>query len=339
MTTVFEPGAVHSGWTLGAQEVRGASPRWAAERGGEKGSLSLFSFSGPRGIPHQKLGRKIAGWRGLEAPELAPVTVGDLPEGGGLYVIVPALKRLEGRLAPVDAVLAIKGAAKGLALLHERQLVHGALDAASVQRTGDGARVVLVPPGLRLPPPGVDKLGLECDPRYAAPEVLDGRAPLPASDVFSLGLVLYRLLAGRPPVPRVHPGEAFILRGKLPVPDLPADVPPPIQALYVKMTALLPEQRPSDGAALLADIALVERGRSPARAALPQVEVAVERVGGAAVALAGALALAGAAFAYAMQPVQDPLAGYSFVLPAAQTPGAAAPADVTPSEDAPDSGG
>src|SRR5690606_9648176 len=169
--TAFEPGAVHSGWTLGAQEVRGASPRWAAERGGEKGALSVFAFSGPRGIPHQKLGRKVAGWRGLEAPELAPITVGDLPDGGGLYAVVPALKRLEGRLAPVDAVLAIKAAAKGLSLLHERGLVHGELDGASVQRTSDGARVVLVPPGLRLPPPGVDKLGLECDPRYAAPEV------------------------------------------------------------------------------------------------------------------------------------------------------------------------
>lgn len=36
------------------------------------------------------------------------------------------------------------------------------------------------------------------EPAYAAPEVLNGRAVSPAADVYSLGLILYEMLAGKP---------------------------------------------------------------------------------------------------------------------------------------------
>ncbi len=338
----FAPGLVLSGWTVGAPEVRGPSPRWSAERDdGQKGTLSYFPFSGPRGVPHQRMGRTIVRWKDVKVAELAPIVTGSVDgDHKGIYVIVPQLTRIETR-APVDAILALKSAATALAALHEQGIVHGELDFWCVQRTADGAKVVLLPPALRIPPAGVDKLGLDCDPRYAAPEVLDRRPATPASDAFSLGLVLYRLLTGRAPVPGSHPGETFIARGKMPVPDLPADVPPPIKALYVKMTSLLPEQRPADARALLADIALVEKGRAPARPSLPKVKVEVERAGGAIALLLLVLALGAGAFGYAVRvlPPQDPTGEYVMVLPRqeeGETTGPSSPDEEAPDEEAPD---
>lgn len=78
---------------------------------------------------------------------------------------------------------------------------------------------------------------------YLSPEQLTGRAITPATDVYSLALVLVEALTGR----KVYDGpvtETGPARVAAP-PQLPDEVPPAWRDLLSAMTALEPEQRPS----------------------------------------------------------------------------------------------
>jgi serine/threonine-protein kinase len=84
---------------------------------------------------------------------------------------------------------------------------------------------------------------------YIAPEILsrDARAAVPASDVFSLGVVLYEGLTGKPPfgteplalLPRVARGDMR---------PLPGSTPPLVVATVKGALAAAPEARPAAGA-------------------------------------------------------------------------------------------
>lgn len=91
--------------------------------------------------------------------------------------------------------------AQGLAFLHERGILHRDLKPANLLLTRDG-QVKIGDYGLArtslhtaITEPGA-MLGT---PEYMAPEALMGEDPSPASDVYSLGTILYEMVTGRPP--------------------------------------------------------------------------------------------------------------------------------------------
>jgi len=89
---------------------------------------------------------------------------------------------------------------------------------------------------------------------YAAPEVLDGRPPSVASDLYSLGATLFALLTGHPCF--AESGDeslvALYLRiARDPVPDLrPSGVPDRVCAALERAMAKAPEQRPASAVAV-----------------------------------------------------------------------------------------
>ena len=86
--------------------------------------------------------------------------------------------------------------------------------------------------------------GVVGTPEYLAPELAEGSAATPAADVYSLGIVLYELCAGRTPFAGGHP--VAVLRRQLEDPPLrPPGLAAPLWGLLSWMLDKSPNARPS----------------------------------------------------------------------------------------------
>ena len=170
----------------------------------------------------------------------------------------------QGALGWREAVTIAAEVASALATAHARGVVHRDVTPANVMLTGAGAKVVdfgisaIV--GQRDAAADGSLLGT---PAYLAPERLGGAHVAAATDVYALGLLLYRALTGRLPWPAENTTEA--LRAHLyadpePVPDLPG-LPPAVSELCLRLLAKNPAERP--GAAEVARALSVTVGMQP----------------------------------------------------------------------------
>ena len=145
-------------------------------------------------------------------PNVVTVYGADLHEGrAGIWMEQVRGRTLEERLRHEGPLGAREAALLGaelcgaLAAVHAAGLVHGDVKTQNIMREGapgharDAGRIVLMDFGsshesrsLAGGPPGT--------PLFTAPEVLAGGRATPASDLWSLGVVLYRLVSGRWPV-------------------------------------------------------------------------------------------------------------------------------------------
>ena len=97
---------------------------------------------------------------------------------------------------------ALKQLAEGVATLHEAGIVHRDLKPSNVLVTPEG-RLVILDFGLATEYSPTETLatvafGLAGTLPYLAPELFEGATATPASDWYSLGVILYEALAGRP---------------------------------------------------------------------------------------------------------------------------------------------
>ncbi|HET7475810.1 MAG TPA: serine/threonine-protein kinase [Dermatophilaceae bacterium] len=167
----------------------------------------------------------------------------DLVDGGSLSDVVTA----RGHLLPGEVVTALVPICRAVADLHERGVVHGDLSPRNVLFTADG-RPVLTDLGVAviIGEPPQAPYGT---PGFVAPEVLDGQPSAPASDVYSLGAMVWHALAGSAPLPtRDRPSLGEV------VPGLPAA----LLGLADDCLAVDPLDRPgaADAAVRLFDTAL-----------------------------------------------------------------------------------
>jgi serine/threonine protein kinase len=141
---------------------------------------------------------------------------------------------------------------RGVLALHDRKLVHFDLKPGNVFLKGDTVRVGDY--GLaKLVADGRQTLSLgRGTPLYVAPEVLMGRADQRA-DIYSLGIVLYECLVGRPPFSPESGLGAILRRDDSPVP-YPLDFPRALLPIVERCLARDPDQRYSSVADLLADL-------------------------------------------------------------------------------------
>jgi eukaryotic-like serine/threonine-protein kinase len=145
------------------------------------------------------------------------VTVIDRGEDGGKQFIVfeyidgENLKELvvrKGRLSVRDALEVGLQIARGLAFAHENGVVHRDVKPQNVLLNGDGrAKVTDFGIARTLAVDGVTQTGTVMGTsNYIAPEQASGQPVGVETDVYSLGVVLYELLAGDVP----FPGENFV---------------------------------------------------------------------------------------------------------------------------------
>jgi serine/threonine protein kinase len=203
------------------------------------------------------------GIRRLNHPNIVPVRkVGD--ESGLPYLVTRALDKVQPLAEKLDQPWAVDAAADlvmqvGAALEHAYQkgVIHGGLTPEDIVVERDG-RVLVSNLGLNELLSLVGAQVKETASPFLAPERVAGERPQAPADVYSLGAILYTLLAHRPP--QVVAGQV------LPPSRFHSDVPEDMDRVVVKALAPNPADRYPDVksfAAALGSVSLAPRREGP----------------------------------------------------------------------------
>jgi eukaryotic-like serine/threonine-protein kinase len=146
----------------------------------------------------------------LEAPHVVRVLDVDRTEDGVPYLVMELLcgrdlaaeVEARGEIGIDTAVAWMLAICDAMRAAHEAGIVHRDLKLSNVFLTTDGVVKVLdfgVAALRDADPERSTTANVAGTPRYMAPEQLLGEAPHPASDVWAIGVMLYRALSGRFP--------------------------------------------------------------------------------------------------------------------------------------------
>ena len=105
-------------------------------------------------------------------------------------------------------------------------------------------------------------------PKYLAPEQVVGERSTPATDVYAVGVVLYEMLAGRPPYDAGNPMATAIAHRDAPIPDLHRarpDVPAHVVSVVRRAMAKRPAERFGSAAEMAAALVQPPATIRPAR--------------------------------------------------------------------------
>ena len=192
------------------------------------------------------------------------------------------------RLPVAEALGIVRQAAEALDVAHKAGLVHRDIKPNNIM-VDDQGRVKIMDFGLMRSHVSGEAITRSGDffgtPEYASPEQcetseLDGR-----SDLYSLGAVLYEMLAGRMPHKADTPLALFkkiLHEPPPPIRKINPDVPPAVEALVNKLLAKKPSQRFTSASELIAEIDRVMKN--------PNADGFSRRLG--SLAIAGAIVLA-----------------------------------------------
>ncbi len=175
--------------------------------------------------------------------------------------------RLKNPVSEADAVNYARQIGEALAVLHAAHVVHRDLKPSNLMLTDDN-RVILIDFGsacMQLEASDLSRSDL-CTgtPYYVCPEQIDNRDPDGRGDLYSLGVVLFEMLAGALPYVGNTLAEIFAGHRSTPVPRLPQRVAR-FQAIIDRLLAKDPADRYASASVFLTDLATVSASeRSPA---------------------------------------------------------------------------
>ncbi|MFF4830256.1 serine/threonine-protein kinase [Streptomyces sp. NPDC001315] len=233
----------------------------------------------------------------LDHPGIVDVhDYGENALGDGSRVAYIVMELVEGRpldeflkesgpLPPEQALATTAEALEALHATHRRQVVHRDIKPSNLLICTDG-RVKVTDFGLAR-----DLATSKITPEHAvvgtalyiAPEQVEGHGTTPASDLYSMGVVCYRMLTGKLPFDGERAIEILVKHVQQPVPALPADFPQPVRDFVATALAKKPEDRFPDAATMAA----AARTAAPAAAsgAVADGAVVPPESGGAAEAM------------------------------------------------------
>jgi serine/threonine-protein kinase len=158
----------------------------------------------------------------------------------------------QGQLPSSDACDVAEQLCRALAQAHAKCVVHRDVKPANVLISADG-RVKIADFGVaRLAEGTTDGAAATIvgTPRYMAPEQARGLRTTPATDVYGVGIVLYEMLAGRPPFIEKSAVELALRHLQDPPPPLPPSTPQLLVEIVDRALAKNPATRYPNGAAM-----------------------------------------------------------------------------------------
>lgn len=160
----------------------------------------------------------------------------------------------------------IREVSQALAVIHARGVIHRDLKPENIMLHADGT-VALADFGIAKSMLKTENMALTQTrhgdvvgtPYYLSPEQAAGKPITPASDLYSLGIMMFEMLAGQRPFQAETLDLLLARHLQAPTPPLPAQHAV-LQPLVNKLTAKKPEDRYASAAALLVDLATVVQG-------------------------------------------------------------------------------
>lgn len=217
----------------------------------------------------------VVGVRDLVVDGTDLALVMDLIRGSDLRHLLEAERCLRPRLA----VQIVADVAEGLAAAHAQGIIHRDVKPENILLDKSSGALTA-----RLADFGIARLvdgprrtratRIVGTPDYLAPEVIEGLQPGPAVDMYSLGTVLFELLAGWTPFGGGHPGAVLRRHVTDKIPPLPG-VPGPLAALVASCLAKGPAARLT-----AAEFGMRLRDLSPLLADMPPLDIPDPREGG-----------------------------------------------------------
>lgn len=214
----------------------------------------------------------------------------DLPSGDSTAYLVmefvqgKSLAELiteRGRIDARELMPIIAATAEALQHAHDRGVIHRDIKPGNILvRESDGQAV--------LTDFGIARSGASGDltqtgavmgtASYIAPEQAEGTGVLPASDMYSLGVVAFHGLTGQRPFQAENPIELALHHVRTPAPPLPQDIPPGVRAFVERSMTKDPMRRFATGGEM-AGAARVAVDAPPATSVMPPAGALPQRAG------------------------------------------------------------
>ena len=215
-----------------------------------------------------KLARRVTHRNVARAYELVTTTAStfytmELIEGVSLARRI----QVRGRLAIPDALAIVVEVCDALAAAHAVGVIHRDVKPENIL-LGDDGRIVLTDFGIAAA--AHDSAELAGTPRYMAPEQARGVEPSVAADIYSLGVVLYDLVAGRPAFTGSNLHEIDEAKQQLEHLEI-AELEPALGDALARATAREPELRFHSADAFRRALAPFLRATSPARPSVSSI--------------------------------------------------------------------
>ncbi len=261
-----------SGERFGRYELRGELGRggfatvhraWDPSLGREVALKALLlHLAADEGIRHRFLGESRAIAR-LHHPNIVTVYEVDESEGRPYFTMEridgPTLSSFlaaEHQLPLAQVAQIMRGLASAIDYLHSRRLVHRDIKASNVMLdTWD--RIVLMDFGVAraLDETQLTRSGISIGtPEAMSPEQVNGQPVGPPADIYALGVLAYRLLAGRPPFvgDTIHVIHAHVYEDPPPLAEFRPGLPESVYITIKSALAKAPQDRPQLAQALAA---------------------------------------------------------------------------------------
>jgi serine/threonine protein kinase/Tol biopolymer transport system component len=198
-----------------------------------------------RGLDHEQLIRRFRHERqilaSLEHPNIASLLDGGTTPDGRPYFVMEYIRGKpidvfcdENRLSIHEGLELFLAVCAAVQFAHERGVIHRDIKPGNILITRGGIAKLLDFGVAKILNPEIGVSSTDSimtalrpmTPEYASPEQLHGRPVTAASDVYSLGIVLCELLAGRRPYPQTSPlPQEMVLEIELADPTPPSRLP------------------------------------------------------------------------------------------------------------------